>query len=411
MRINHKTKNFWLPFVLAAGFCLGWPLPATAIITGPCTNCHTMHNSQGSASQAFTAAEWNTSGDLTGTPSSTPLSNLLKTDCVGCHTSASDATVIEVGVGGGTSKIPIVYNTGGPAAGTELAGGNFYWTVGDSNKGHNVAGIAPLDGLPYAPGKTGGVCGNSCHESLVDPVDPGSAPSGHDQTGCEGCHLMVGHHDVGVSGGTGPGNSYRFLSGHGGTGLSKFVENGITLSAGADTFEGVNWGRQNGDHNLDRNLYMPQDSIYDPSSSPYLPLGRWCGGCHGQFHAFGDYDPVLMVTNINGGDTDEDPTTNPWMRHPSGVYIPDAGEFSLAAGGVLDGNSVYDPEFGIPLARGNYDRTANVEYGDQVICISCHKAHGSEWPNALRFDYDQNNAHSGFNRDNGCFFCHRAKDL
>jgi hypothetical protein len=220
---------------------------------------------------------------------------------------------------------------------------------------------------------------------------------------------MVGHHDVGVNGGTGPGNSYRFLAGHGGAGLSKFVENGIT-SVGVE-FEGVNWGKQDGDENLDRNLYMVQNSAY-VSTDPFLPIGRWCAGCHGQFHAFGDLDEMLMPVNINGGDRDMNPTTNPWLRHPTNVFIPNAGEYT-GLGGVLSGSVIYNPETGIPLARSDYvnGRTANVAWGDQVMCLSCHKAHGSQWPDALRFDKDTMNAHTGAGtRTDGCFFCHRLKD-
>jgi hypothetical protein len=157
---------------------------------------------------------------------------------------------------------------------------------------------------------------------------------------------------------------------------------------------------------------MPQTKTYE-SATDDLPIGRWCAGCHGQFHAFGAQDEMFLVDN--GGDLNHltlTASTNPWLRHPTNVFIPNAGEYSAGAGGVLDGNAIYNPETGIPLARSNYinSRTANVELGDQVMCLSCHKAHGSQYENALRFNYALNDAHSGLGRDNGCFFCHRAKD-
>jgi predicted CXXCH cytochrome family protein len=63
------------------------------------------------------------------------------------------------------------------------------------------------------------------------------------------------------------------------------------------------------------------------------------------------------------------------------------------------------------LARNSTNRTANIGTGDQVMCLSCHKAHGSKWPNALRFDYTGMDAHLGTGtRTDGCFFCHRLKD-
>jgi predicted CXXCH cytochrome family protein len=399
MRINHKTKNFWLPFVLAAGFCLGWPLPATAIITGPCANCHTMHNSQGGASQALTAAKW-IAGILTGTPSSTPLKNLLVTDCVGCHSSSGVATIITVN----GSKIPIVYNTGGPTAGTELAGGNFYWTTVDglnpgenkNNRGHNVAGIAGMDTLPGAPGFTG--CGNSCHQSLVAPVAEASIPSsGHDQTGCEGCHLKVGHHKEAELFGTEAGNAYRFLSGHG-DGLAAIVDNSLGMN------EGTQWGLEGSANSNDWNLYEAQTTSFVVGD--ILTIGRWCAGCHGKFHAFGVEDEMFLTNN--GGDRDMDPTTNPWLRHPTNVFIPGAGtEFASVIG------TPYAPytSGGIPLARNTNNITDAINTGDQVMCLSCHKAHGSQWPDALRFDYTTMDAHTGTGtRTDGCFFCHRLKD-
>jgi predicted CXXCH cytochrome family protein len=408
MRINKKIKNFRLPFLLAAAFCLGWPLLANAKIVGPCANCHTMHNSQGGAAEVHLGAlgdrlDYGT-GLWSGPARLTPQENLLKTDCVGCHSSSSTATIVTLG--GGT-KIPIVFNTGGPAANTELAGGNFYYTTVDgggttmANRGHNVAGIAALDPLLQAPGRTSGTCGNSCHTTLVTAIDPGNIPGTHDQTGCEGCHLTVGHHDEMVGGGTGPGNSYRFLAGHGGTGLSGFVDGGYNYVGGPPGFEGVNWGIQNSVDPADRNLYMPQDAGYNPATDD-LPIGRWCAGCHGQFHAFGDTSDVYLTTD-NGGDRDFTPGNNPWMRHPTNVRIPITGEFA----GVM--GDTYNPLTGIPLAR--YDPTAVINSTDQVMCLSCHKAHASEWPDALRFDYTDMIAHSGAGtRTDGCFFCHRLKD-
>jgi predicted CXXCH cytochrome family protein len=414
MRINKKIKNFRLPFLLAAAFCLGWPLLANAIIAGPCANCHTMHNSQGGAAEVHLGADgghWTSgTGGWAGPTNSTPQKNLLKSDCVGCHSSSSTDTIVTLG---GVTKIPIVFNTGGPAANTELAGGNFYYTTVDglnpgenmNNRGHNVAGIAARDPLPKAPGDWGGACGQGCHESLVDPVNPLYVPStGENQTGCEGCHLKVGHHDVETEGGTGAGNSYRFLAGHGGTGLAKMVDSGMNTVG--ISFEGVNWGIQNSVDPNDRNLYMPQTAP-QTTSSPSLPIGRWCAGCHGKFHAFGAVDEMFLTDN--GGDRDKNPATNPWLRHPTNVDIPSTGTNEYTdPGGVM--GKTYNPETGIPLAR--FDRFGTVvTTGDQVMCLSCHKAHASEWPDALRFDYNQNNAHSGVGRDNGCFFCHRAKDL
>jgi hypothetical protein len=46
-----------------------------------------------------------------------------------------------------------------------------------------------------------------------------------------------------------------------------------------------------------------------------------------------------------------------------------------------------------------------------VTCISCHRAHGSEYADLLRWDYTAGtSAGSGTNLNSGCFVCHTTKD-
>lgn len=45
---------------------------------------------------------------------------------------------------------------------------------------------------------------------------------------------------------------------------------------------------------------------------------------------------------------------------------------------------------------------------DKVMCLSCHRAHGSPYPDMLRFDYNME-AGGGTSTD-GCFKCHTNKD-
>jgi hypothetical protein len=82
------------------------------MVSGPCSNCHTMHNSQNGSA----------------VDSDGPSSHLLTTSCVGCHSHATDTIVVV-----GETRIPIVFThskptypaTGSPTS--TLAGGNFFW--------------------------------------------------------------------------------------------------------------------------------------------------------------------------------------------------------------------------------------------------------------------------------------------
>jgi len=91
---------------LVAVFCG----PAAAEVTGVCSGCHTMHNSQGGDPMA---------------PGGTH-ATLLINDCVGCHSSSESSTTYSLG----TSTVPVVnYKSGEPN--TYLAGGNFWWVADD----------------------------------------------------------------------------------------------------------------------------------------------------------------------------------------------------------------------------------------------------------------------------------------
>lgn len=397
MRINNKYRDAFLCFciVLLAGFAL--PALAAAAVAGPCTNCHTMHNSQDGTNMVYIGANagWD-AGDLTATASSaTAQNNLLISDCVGCHSSPGLATIIEMGGAGSGFRVPIVWNIGGgQLPSEELAGGNFSHVAADSGKGHNVKGISPAaDGtLSAAPGFLAGKgCAESCHASLFDDVTPaGTPPSGVNQTGCQGCHLHVGHHAPPDDGG--PGAAYRFLGGHGG-GIGT-VPNGT--GAG---YEGADWGRPG----TEANIYLGQSTLNVQQLDP-LPIGRFCAGCHNAFHAVGVIDD--MLGEDNKGDRNATPNDGgTWLRHPTNVDIGGVGEFAGLIGLGYNTGSIL-------LARTGFMNRGVVTASDQVMCLSCHKAHGSEYQDALRFSYSTVSAHSGAgNTTNGCFYCHRTKDI
>jgi len=314
-------KIIFFVLILAAVMAVVFSGPVLASVSGPCANCHTMHNSQGGTSMV----------EGGGAAQET----LLTDDCVGCHT----------GTNNGSNTIPYVYSTGAPTYGTNtLAGGNFYWVKTDDAKGHNVFASNP-DSLTQAPGDIGfsGCVTGCCHGDIHGEVGA-DFPVLEGRQGCTKCH-MVGssatkgyHHadDSNLVVGSDVGDTdgfYRFLSGH--------------MSGGGHGVCGIedddwNYGATVG--GTDHNEYLGSAGIGGYGFSLGHTTTAYCTGCHGAFHA----------NQKSGGN---------WIRHPSDAVIPDSGEYAGAFGGV------YDPD--VPVARASLAGgvTGVVTAGsDMVMC-------------------------------------------
>ena len=342
---------------------------AYAKVTGVCANCHTMHNSQG--------------GAVLG--ASGPYETLLKGDCVGCHSHVSETQTYSLG----TSIVPVVNYTGGSAPTDHLAGGNFYWVAKDTPAtdpmGHNVFGIASQDSnilaAEEAPGNMNSCGPTACHATLAVETTalPLVAPGG-----CQGCHLNVMHHADDGTGtkyvGTGDAGWYRFLSGH-------MAANG----SGVAGIEDADWQATTAGP-ADHNEYLGVPATKTGTTTlTNKSMSAFCCGCHGNFH---------VEQDSNGN----------WIRHPSDAVIPSSGEYAAMS-------IVYDPL--IPLARS---ATAMTTLGDSpsglvaagtdmVMCLSCHRSHGSPYDDLLRWDYTKMKAGDGGDwSGTGCFHCHTEKD-
>jgi len=357
----------WVVFVLLVVVLL--PVFCHAAVTGDCSICHTMHNSEDGASVAYT---FNTSGGIDFSP--IPIKNLLKTDCLGCHSSDTAVTIID----NGGDQVPIVFNIVEPTYPPDgsnistLAGGNFHWLLEKGGAyGHDVYGIsatvfAPPSSAPGGVARTGACV--HCHGSLATT-----------QSGCEGCH--VGEHHLGSNAFADQTQGwYRFLGS-----VMRKNENPEGSPEGVVGIEADDW-EQNplaGQHNA----YQGSPGVY----TSYLESGsidQKCAGCHGRFHS-------------------ETLGTSTWIRHPNNVAIPDSGEFV--------GLTNYNPQ--VPVARPNLGvadaNFSNIERGsDLVSCISCHRPHGSPYPAMLRWgyrDWPGTDSHTLQPAFNGCAVCHTSK--
>ncbi len=346
------NSYFWLIFfVISSGLYFSGIVYAQ--VTGQCANCHTMHNSQNGKAIS-------TSG---------PHEELLNNTCIGCHTGVND----------GSNKTPYVFSESEPDYGTTgttgntLAGGNFYWVAnGNDTCGHNVKGLA-------APDKTLGL------------TPPGGTALASQLTcaGTNGCHgdrsitdqykaiygAHHGHIDTGWQDGSTVAKSYRFLLGIQGMEDPKW-EYHPTAS------------QHNKYYGVDRGSEADVDGT----------ISHLCAECHGDFH-HGTGNVALDIPN------------GVWLRHPTDFdmnNVKSGTEYQYYNGGT----GVDNPYSVIsPVATSDTSTNLNTlvfhQTGDAIVmCISCHRAHGS--PNAaiLRWDYKAWPG-GGYN---GCAVCHTAKD-
>ena len=369
--------------ILVGTFLIGH-VPAEAAITGTCSECHTMHNSQNGVSM--------TSPTGAGAPETDAQEFLLLFDCLQCHTRETDGLDWN-----SAQAAPAVNHTGDPLAGggNYLAGGSFYYVENagfDDEYGHNVDMLT-----------------NDTDDTILNGTAPGDTLDGDGgfQLSCvgnagsltSGCHVGGGHHsnqgsDVNTPAeevvwvdGTSVGDSFRFLSGS--------VQGG----------EHYKWEFDNTDKNS-HNVYKSSGTYNAVTGNSITAM---CANCHGDFHGKQD-----------GGDLGVSGPQSPWIRHPTDLSL--LGASVNAEHAAYGSYSVQVPigtdnDFGLSNAdmtgsmAGNYSslNSGTLEF---VLCQSCHRAHGSQHLDMLRFTYA--NMEAGTTTagiaGSGCFKCHTQKD-
>lgn len=346
---------------------------AYAAISGACANCHTMHNSQDSTAMATygaTGKPWKGTG---------PNATLLRGSCLGCHGIGTSKIVTIDG-----SDIPQVYHSD---ASGDLAAGNFAYIIGAKGggasdaKGHNVIELQSNDAtLTEPPGEA--------HAATVANTQLTCAG----QNGCHGKRIFQGsglamlkgshHAHTGSKCNTASEvyNSYRFLRG------VKGLENN-----GQYKFQ----NKDASNHNEYYGATTPMSVSGCGSSACHFgaadirpsnnTISGFCATCHGNFHT---------LQGI-GGDT-----SSPFERHPTDVILPNSGEYA--------GYVNYSVE--TPIGRTSVPDSASsvvTPGSDVVTCLSCHAAHATDYPDLLRWNYDDMEVGSG--RTNGCLRCHSNK--
>jgi len=336
-----------------------------ARVKGKCKDCHTMHNSYEGKAMTY--------GNQAG-----PFLVLTKGGCIGCH--GQNPLGAENIITLGKTRIPQILHHMDKG---ELAGGNYYFVADgygpDYRTGHNVKGISLQEKPPMdqPPGFISGVL-----------MPGGTGPtywSGQKQLDCAGtwgCHgnrvteepyrAMYGAHhtDDRIIDGLSVGRSYRFLFGITGT-------------------EHRDW----------EYLATPDnhnDYKGDPSAGSISTISYLCGECHARFHP---------NANLGGSEEVGHAYNSVWRKHPTDIA------FSAVHGGYA-GSEYQDYVLYSLIAPVAYwepkDSEKVVDADSIVMCLSCHRAHATRYPDILRWEYSGNATAMG-NSVSGCTICHTKK--
>jgi hypothetical protein len=375
-----------LPRVAAALALLALSSPALAFHeggVGACEGCHTMHNS--SAGLAVSARRAVFTGNAYLLQASDPSST-----CLSCHASLAP---------GGANVLTPAPAPGLPP-GNYTPGGDFGWLrkawswVGAAalesspgeRHGHNVVaadyGLVPDGTFLAAPGGTYPSTQLSC-VSCHDPhgrfrYAAGAFPS---TTGAP----IVGSGSYGGAGTLTPGASaavgtYRLLAGQG------YAPPGAAPAFTADPPVA-----------LAPLLYNQGESAAQVRVAYGAGMSEWCGNCHPGIHASAA------------------PGAGPFS-HPSGnlAKLSTQGEADLydryRATGSLTGSQSTAYWSIVPYEEGTGDRATLAAHAtsdgsaaggpatgqENVMCLSCHRAHASGWDFAMRWNMRDRTISSGY---------------
>jgi predicted CXXCH cytochrome family protein len=308
--------------------------PAFAAVSGVCSECHTMHNSQGGTAMA------------TGGPHPT----LLMNDCLGCHTTT------------GTDPLDAGYPYVSGSSFSDdkcLAGGFFPGTMGTGDNDDDHHGIGNTNApAGYDSGEYAAYSGTS---------------SGLACAGANGCHgVSTTENDMdSIAGGHHNPTAYRILY--------DASDAAVTGDGSTDYEEGIIDGTQT------TVTYGTTVNLYNAGGTG-VTINALCAKCHGNFHKT-SAEGAGETTNADGA----------WIRHPTENSIPTDWDIYSA---TIDADDAKHNPVG-------YEAETVSNANKRVMCISCHRAHGTANDDLLRWAYSTQDAGSGL--EYGCLGCHNKQ--
>lgn len=331
---------------------------------------------------------------LGGETGTNPNAFLTRGSCLGCHAMGNANKIESLG----TNEVPQVMHT--DATG-DLAGGNFAYILGmkgsgaSDAKGHNVIDFENDDVILDGP--PGGIK-QFAHDSDLNVNDSNLTCAG--TNGCHGYRYAGKGSGVSALSGAHHGNvdgkcdtasevadSYRFLLGVKGLENQTDKWQNKSLTSHNEYF-GQPSPQRLGCNGGDLSCHGA-NGIRPPSNT----ISEFCATCHGNFHT--------LATDTSDGIGSG---ISPFIRHPTDYTLPDTGEYASY--------TAYSTE--APIARTVVPDTASGDVSpgsDVVMCLSCHAAHATDYPDMLRWDYNNMVAgDAGASAGTGCFVCHTTKD-
>jgi predicted CXXCH cytochrome family protein len=371
-----------------------------------CTDCHTLHNSEDGAVVA-------THKTATG-----PAINLLKkgdvTDmCLSCHKQGNNTSAnadLPGGVVNSGWTAPIVMTTDGvDPVGIAMPAGDFYYSNLDDSKGHNPA---------YSHGSAVATSVMMSADTTLDKTPPGNAAGAlTDEWSCHSCHGMHNRFS----------NTYsawrqikRKVNGIIHTGCDQTATIGDVETSPCDTtkvdvtaagFEAI---QSNSRGNVNGVVYsnlrgdgkaLEGADLYADESDTNKNVYRggfssFCSTCHGDFHGGNDSSKALQNTNVMDAD-------GHWLRHPTNLSLSDpdikskygtAGYTKAVTNDTPSNPNPAGYDWKYPLIQPTGDFTVSVTGAADALvadvrlsCLTCHKAHASQFENMTRWD---TNAHA-----------------
>ncbi|MBE9546082.1 MAG: hypothetical protein IMF10_01135 [Proteobacteria bacterium] len=356
-----KKTLITLTIMLAAAALVAvFSCPAMAAVSGPCVDCHTMHNSQNGDPMAT---------DLAGTPTEDTFGHLTRSSCIGCH---KGPTV------GGAPDVMMTYDD--PDEDVSAGGSFAVWTDStDDAKIHNVQDMYGLTITTDLQNNTAsGVPGLGTDFANMNNLSGGSPdPQKLTCAGAWGCHGVINNaslttSDAGIRGFHHGSDAYRYLKIEGAAGND-------VIGKGSGDWEAGTGGATSTNHN-----------VY--SASTTVGINKLCANCHPDFH---DMTDTYSGTYPGGS----------WIRHPT-----DNTFANTATNAGWDLSSVTTNYKQNPFAFTDISQATTTDaYSAQttsaaVSCLSCHRAHGTPYADLLRFPYDGQDAGSAVSQ--GCLGCH-----
>jgi hypothetical protein len=355
---------------VAAFLALAWGGTAVAFHSGgvaECVGCHSMHSP--AAGGSFL---------LVGTDQSST--------CLSCHEHAGDT---------GPSSYHISTAPADMAAGVppkqRTPGGDFGWL----KKTYSTT----IRNQPY--NEDGATHGHNIvavdKGYVVDPVN-GTAPGGTfpaAQLACNSCHDPHGQFrrlSDGTIAKTGApiiaSGSYGTSSTPGyaeppaaGTALGVYrLLGGLGYSKGGVTFTGNPAAKAPSTYNRTEATTQTRVAYGTATTGNHVAWGTWCATCHTNMHSSGHYvHPVdeSIGSDIAGnykkyvksGDLTGDGINGFSSLVP---FIENTGDYAALATNAVNNDS----------------KLTGPSTSDKVSCLSCHRAHASGWPHALRFNVE-----------------------